>query len=518
MITGKSLINGQWFSSDKTFHSIAAKDGRELEQSYAVMGKTEADLAAQAAEAAFLQYAGLSDIQRAGFLDAAADAIETIGEEITEVAVIETGLPEARLNGERGRTTGQLRMFANYIRAGHHRDTRIDQAQPDRAPLPRPDLRLTMRPIGPVVVFGASNFPLAFSTAGGDTASVLAAGCPVIVKGHPGHPGTGELVAQALLAAVNKCGLPDATFQFLQSNQNELGEALVSHPLVSAVGFTGSLRAGRALFDRAVSREVPIPFYGELGSVNPVLLFPHALEARGDEIAKGWAASLTMGAWQFCTNPGIVVALKSPAFEAFCDRASEALGGVDEQTMLNPSMAKSYNSAIEERSASSKLGLIAGGDAPASDCAAKPAMYRATASDWLDTHAIQSEVFGPSAIIVECQSDDELKRVVSDLEGQLTITLQLDEGDHAQAAGLLPVLERKAGRLLVNGFPTGVEVANAMMHGGPYPASTDVRATSVGTRAINRFLRPVSYQNFPNDLLPEAIKGQSAPGVRLVTS
>lgn len=517
MLTGKSLINGEWTGSDNQFNSVAASDGHKLEQSYAIMGKAETDRAAKAANAAFLQLASVSDSKRADFLDAAADAIEAIGEEITKTAMIETGLPEARLNGERGRTTGQLRMFANYIREGHHLDGRVDQAQPDREPAPRPDLRLTMRPIGPVVVFGASNFPLAFSTAGGDTASALAAGCPVIVKGHPGHPGTGELVAQALLKAVKDCGLPDATFQFLQSNQNELGEALVSHPLVSAVGFTGSLRAGRALFDRAVSREVPIPFYGELGSVNPVILFPNALEARGEEIANNWAQSLTMGAGQFCTNPGVVLALKSPELDEFCETAATALDGADEQTMLNPGIAKSYDAAVKERHDSDKLQLIVGGES-SSDCAAKPVVFLAKAKDWLGDQTIQSEVFGPSAVIVECSDAAELKRVVAELEGQLTITLQLDEADHAQAADLLPLLERKAGRILVNGFPTGVEVANAMMHGGPYPASTDIRATSVGTRAINRFLRPISYQNFPQDLLPEAVKDPANSGVRLVTS
>lgn len=518
MTTGKSLVNGEWISSGDSFQSLAASDGHKLDHSYFIMGSKEADLAARAADSVFSQLAAISDNKRADFLDAAADAIEAIGAEITATAMLETGLPEARLNGERGRTTGQLRSFANYIREGHHRDTRIDKAQPDRTPLPRPDLRLTMRPIGPVVVFGASNFPLAFSTAGGDTASALAAGCPVIVKGHPGHPGTGELVAQAVFKAVQECGLPDATFQFLQSNQNELGEALVSHPLVSAVGFTGSLRAGRALFDRAVSRDVPIPFYGELGSVNPVLLLPNALDARGQEIAEGWAQSLTMGAGQFCTNPGVVLAVKSPALEAFCDTAAQALGGADEQTMLNPGIAQSYQAAIKERTASGKLRLIAGGDAAASNCAAKPAVFRANAHDWLESDDIQSEVFGPSAVIVECADNAELKQVLSELEGQLTITLQLDNADHELAADLLPVIERKAGRILVNGFPTGVEVANAMMHGGPYPASTDIRATSVGTRAINRFLRPVSYQNFPQELLPEGVSDITSPGIRLVTS
>ncbi|TNF60936.1 MAG: aldehyde dehydrogenase (NADP(+)), partial [Rhodobacteraceae bacterium] len=406
----------------------------------------------------------------------------------------------ARLEGERGRTTGQLRLFASHIRKGDYLDRRHDPALPDRQPLPRPDLKMIQRPVGPVAVFGASNFPLAFSTAGGDTASALAAGCPVIVKGHPAHPGTGELVARAISAAAARCGMPRAAFQFVQGAGQDVGEALVRHPEIRAVGFTGSLRGGRALFDLCHARDLPIPFYGELGSVNPVFLLPAALEARAGALAEGWVQSLTMGAGQFCTNPGVVVGISGDGLSTFTDAAIAAVAGMAGQKMLTEGIHRAYLAGVEALSQTAER--IADPTGDAGPQYARPEIFWTNAATWAEAPALRHEVFGPAGVIVACKGRDEMLALAEGLEGQLTATIQADEADHALARDLLPVLEEKAGRLLFNGWPTGVEVCAAMMHGGPYPASTDVRSTSVGTLAITRWLRPVSYQNLPPALLP----------------
>ena len=499
MLNGKNLIDGAWTGSEKTEVSTDL-DG----QVFAQASPTQVDQAARAARRDFRAYADKTRAERAVFLRQVAEEIDVLGDEITATAMKETGLPEARLVGERGRTTGQLRMFADVIEDTAYLDIRHDTALPDRQPLPRPDLRLTHRPIGPVVVFGASNFPLAFSTAGGDTASALAAGCPVIVKGHEAHAGTGELVAQAVARAVEDCGMPSGTFQFLQGAGRELGQSLVQHPEIRAVGFTGSLRGGRALFDLAHSRPTPIPFYGELGSVNPMFCLPQALITRGAEIGTGWAGSLTMGAGQFCTNPGVAVMIKCADADAFESAAVAALRKVDEQQMLTDGIHAAYRQGvhglaalIEEKSGCGEA------DAPRH---ALPALFTVSAAEWMSNPQLQHEVFGPAGILVRCENEAELVALAECLEGQLTCTLQLDDTDSALAEKLMPVLEEKAGRILANGFPTGVEVATAMMHGGPYPASTDVRATSVGTLAIVRWLRPVSYQNMPDILLPRELR------------
>jgi alpha-ketoglutaric semialdehyde dehydrogenase len=419
---------------------------------------------------------------------------------LTTIGCQETGLPEARLNGERGRTTGQLRQFADHILLGDYLDRRHDEALPDRQPLPRPDIQMVQRPLGPIAVFGASNFPLAFSTAGGDTASALAAGCPVVVKGHPAHPGTAEVVAQAVDAAIRKTGVDPGVFSLIQSDGIDVGTALVTHPLIQAVGFTGSLRGGRALFDLCADRPVPIPFFGELGSINPVFLLLAALAARAEDIASGWAGSLTMGAGQFCTNPGIVIALQDEALTRFTDRAVDALSQVDAQTMLSDGIAHAYRAGrdlvthvegIEELLPTS-----------CENRSATPCLYSVSAADWLASPELGEEVFGPLGIIVIASNFDQMQSVALSLRGQLTCTIQMEDADLPQAQLLMPVLERKAGRILANGFPTGVEVCDAMVHGGPFPASTNFGATSVGTLAIRRFQRPVSYQNLPEALLP----------------
>lgn len=498
MLTGKHLIAGNWVAGDATFKSEPAHgDVHE----FAVGTPAHIDAAVKAAEEAFWSFGYSSRAERAALLNAIADEIEARGAEITAIGTSETGLPEARLEGERGRTTGQLRLFASHIEKGDYLDRRHDAALPDRAPLPRPDLRMMQRPIGPVAVFGASNFPLAFSTAGGDTAAALAAGCPVVVKGHSAHPGTGEIVAQAVDAALKKLGMHPGIFSLIQGGKRDVGQSLVQHPLIKAVGFTGSLAGGRALFDLCAQRPEPIPFFGELGSVNPMFLLPEAVKARGEAIAKGWAGSLTMGAGQFCTNPGISVIIDSPEADAFVEAATAALSPVGAQTMLTDGIAQAYRAGRDR-----VAGVTGIQELLTSTCDlrnATPYLFATTGKEWLDNEVLGEEVFGPLGLIVRVSDFDEMMKVARSLHGQLTCTLHLDAGDTDQGRALMPVLERKAGRVLANGFPTGVEVADSMVHGGPYPASTNFGATSVGTLSIRRFLRPVCYQNMPAELLPD---------------
>ena len=497
---GKHLIAGEWLTGEGTFQSSPAH-GTAHDFSTGTVDLV--NRACEAAEDAFAAYAATSREDRARFLEAIADGIEARAEAITAIGTAETGLPEARLQGERGRTTGQLRLFADHIRKGEYLDRRHDTALPDRQPLPRPDLRLMQRPIGPVAVFGASNFPLAFSTAGGDTASALAAGCPVVVKGHPAHPGTGEIVAEAIHAAIQSTGMPAGVFSFIHGDSHAVGAALVQHPLIKAVGFTGSLRGGRALFDLCAARPEPIPFFGELGSINPGFVLPQALASRGAKLAEGWAGSLTMGAGQFCTNPGLIVMPKGVLADAFAKAAGDALSKVGPQVMLSDGIAEAYRTGAN-RAAGVATPIF---EAQAEGRNALPSIYKTSAEEFLRDHTLAEEVFGPLGVIVTVSGEDQMLDVAEAMEGQLTATLHLDDGDMDMARRLIPVLERKAGRILANGWPTGVEVADAMVHGGPYPASTNFGATSVGTMAIRRFLRPVSYQNIPEALLPEDLRG-----------
>lgn len=498
---GKHLIAGEWIASSDQFTSQPVT-GEGM--SVSAGGAAEVDLAVQAAEVAFETYGWSSRETRAAFLEAIAEEIEARGADITRLSMAETGLPEARLEGERGRTCGQLRLFASHIRAGAYLDRRHDAALPDRQPVPRPDMKMVQRPIGPVAVFGASNFPLAFSTAGGDTASALAAGCPVVVKGHPAHPATGEIVAEAICAAIQRCGMPAGVFSLVQGVSHDLGHALVTHPLIRAVGFTGSLGAGRALFDLCAGRADPIPFFGELGSINPVFVMPNALEARAETLGQGWAASLTMGVGQFCTNPGIVIAPRGAALERFIAAARAALAGAGESVMLTEGIANAYRSGAEEVARGQGVQEVLTSTCDRRNAA--PLVYRVSAADWLANEALSEEVFGPLGLIVEAGDTMEMLTLARALKGQLTATLQMEPEDTETARPFVAVLERKAGRVLVNGFPTGVEVADAMVHGGPYPASTNFGATSVGTLAIRRFLRPVCYQNLPLSLLPEDLR------------
>lgn len=465
--------------------------------------------AAEAAEAAFESYRATSRETRAAFLEQIAQEIDVRGNAITTIGAQETGLPEARLTGERGRTTGQLRLFADHIRKGDYLDRRYDPALPDRQPLPRPDLRMIQRPIGPVAVFGASNFPLAFSVGGGDTAAALAAGCPVVAKGHPAHPGTGELVGDAITAAAAAFGLHPGAFSLVQGGAHDMGAALVTHPLIRAVGFTGSLRAGRALFELCAARPEPIPFFGELGSVNPMFILTNALAARGDAIAKGWAGSLTMGVGQFCTNPGLAIIIDGPEADAFATAAIAALQEIGAQVMLADGIAKSFRAGRDLVAGSVGVATLLAGASDGRKAA--PCLYEVSADTWLANHDLGEEVFGPLGLIVRASDAAQVEAIARSLKGQLTCTLHLDDDDTAQAQGLMPVLERKAGRILANGFPTGVEVADSMVHGGPYPASTNFGATSVGTLSIRRFMRPVCYQNIPRVLLTADSQARDMP-------
>jgi NADP-dependent aldehyde dehydrogenase len=497
---GKHYIAGQWTGSDKTFLSAPV---RGPAQEFSIGTPDLVEIACSAAEAAFDTYAGTSADERTLFLNAIADEIEARADEITETGSRETGLPEARLQGERGRTTGQLRLFAEHILKGDYLDRRHDPALPDRQPLPRPDLRMIQCPIGPVAVFGASNFPLAFSVAGGDTASALAAGCPVVVKGHSAHPGTSEIVARAIEAATLACGMPSGVFSLIQGGRRDVGTALVTHPLIRAVGFTGSLAGGRALFDLCAARPDPIPFFGELGSVNPMFILPDAFSRRSAEIAEGWAASLTMGGGQFCTNPGVAIVPAGADATAFAEAAGHALSATEAQVMLTDGIAQAYRDGCDRMGQGDDVqGLLVSSHQSRE---AAPCLYRTSGAAFLANPNLHHEVFGPLGLIVEVDGLAQMKQIAAQLDGQLTCTLHMDDADTEAARALLPILERKAGRILANGFPTGVEVCDAMVHGGPYPASTNFGHTSVGTLSIRRWLRPVCFQNIPDELLANAL-------------
>jgi NADP-dependent aldehyde dehydrogenase len=511
-LTGKNLIAGE--PADST--------GGRFTAGGALAGFEEASLdnvarALEAAETSFSDYRRCSTEQRAVFLDRIGEEIQRIGDELLTAANIETALPLERLAGERARTIGQIRMFADLIREGSWVEARIDRALPDRKPLPKPDIRRMLIPIGPVVVFGASNFPLAFSVAGGDTASALAAGCSVVVKAHPAHPATSELVARAIIEAARATGMPAGVISLIQSTRNEIAVALVQHPLAKAVGFTGSLRAGRALFNAASQRPDPIPFYGEMGSINPVFLLPGALSERGDAIAEGLKNSMTQGVGQFCTSPGVSVGIGDGKFDRFVQRMEELIRNAQPGTMLYPGILHSYELGVRRVSAADGVRMIQPQAAGAGESQALPSMFETSAQTFMRNRELREEVFGPSTIVVRCGSREEMESVAHHLEGQLTATIHGTPEDLPEFASLISILETKAGRLLFNGFPTGVEVCASMQHGGPYPATTDSRTTSVGTAAILRFARPVAYQNFPQSALPVELQDENPRGIwRLV--
>ncbi|WP_293880982.1 aldehyde dehydrogenase (NADP(+)) [Sphingomonas sp.] len=500
-----------------SFRSITAETGEPDGEALAVHGFADMEAACIAADAAFDVYRATDREARAQFLERIAKEILAIGDDLIVAAMRESGLPRARLEGERGRTVGQLKLFAGVVRGGAWLGLRIDPAMPDRQPLPRPDLRMRMIPLGPVAVFGASNFPLAFSTAGGDTASALAAGCPVVVKGHPAHPDTGAMVADAIHRAVAACGLPAGVFAHLVGPGKNLGSALVRDPRIAAVGFTGSRDGGLALVALAQARPVPIPVYAEMSSINPVLLLPAALKARGAALGTAFVGSLTMGAGQFCTNPGLVLAIDGEGFDTFVAAAGGALVAAEAATMLTTGIHAAYTKGVDALANSDSVTTIARGkqgDGPRGQAA----FFATTAEAFLADKALGNEVFGAAGILVKCRDEAELRDVIEGLEGQLTATLHMEPQDEPVAAALLPALERRVGRILANGWPTGVEVAHAMVHGGPFPATSDARTTSVGSLAIDRFLRPVSYQNLAQSILPPELRDDATGVPRLLDS
>lgn len=504
-LTGALLIGQNTVNRPETFQALNAATGEALDTAFSCATPEDAGTACTLADEAFDTFRATTPEARAQFLDCIAEEIEALGQPLLDRAHAETGLPLARLTGERGRTTGQLRLFAQELRAGRCLDARIDEALPDRKPMPRADLRQIRIGVGPVAVFGASNFPLAFSVAGGDTASAFAAGCPVVVRAHPAHPGTSELVGRAIQSAVKKCGLPEGTFSLLGGPDYTLGAELVRHPAIMAVGYTGSRSGGIALSKIAAARPVPVPVYAEMSSINPVYLLPEALKTRADALGAAFIGSLTMGAGQFCTNPGLILALSCPDLDRFCQSAKEALKTAPAPTMLTQSIHAAYDAGVETLGSRPGVTLLGRGPhGEASGCQA--AVFTTDAAHFLQDPVMQHEIFGSCSLIVACPDLETLLRLSRSLEGQLTATLHMEDADIATASQLMPVLERKVGRILANAWPTGVEVCAAMVHGGPFPATTDPRSTSVGTAAIERFLRPVCYQDLPDALLPAGLR------------
>ena len=509
-LTGHSLIAGQPVVGDgKTTTGFNPATNQALEPAYTLITEEQLKAATAAAAEAFPSFSTLDPETHASFLESIADNIEAIGQKLITLARQETGLPAARLTGERARTAGQLRLFADVVRQGDFRGVRIDPAIPDRAPLPRADIRQRQIPLGPVAVFGASNFPLAFSTAGGDTASALAAGCPVVFKAHNAHPGTSELVGQAVTKAVKDHGLHPGVFSLIYGPGSSIGQALVADPNIKAVGFTGSQSAGIALMRTAANRPEPIPVYAEMSSLNPVFVFEGALTGGTESInalAQQYVTSVTGSSGQLCTSPGLLLAPAGDAGDKLAAAVGRAIAACPGQTMLTEGIATSWNTGTEALGKAAGVELIGQGTPGPTENAPAPAIFGTNVDQFVSNQVLHEEIFGAASLVIRYTSVEDLLAAARRIEGQLTATLQLTEEDYATAAPLIPVLEQKVGRIIVNGWPTGVEVGHAMVHGGPFPATSDSRTTSVGTLAINRFLRPVAYQNLPQELLPAPLQ------------
>jgi alpha-ketoglutaric semialdehyde dehydrogenase len=504
-LQGLNFIAGSLSApAGSTFRAVDASAGREIEPAFHEATEQDVDRSLHSAHEAFASFRKQPPENRARFLREITTQVEALGETLIERANQETALGVERLRGERGRTIGQLRLFADLIEEGSWIDARIDRAIPDRKPLPRPDLRRMLIPMGPVAVFGASNFPLAFSVAGGDTASAFAAGCPVIVKAHPAHPGTSELVASAINAAIEASGMPPGIFSMLQGRRPELSLALVRHSLTAAVGFTGSLRAGRAIFDAAAARPNPIPVYAEMGSANPLFVLPGALAERGEQIAAGLRQSVTLGVGQFCTKPGIVVGIESDTARKFVQSVAGLMKSTPPGAMLHAGIHSAYFAGVKEVSSVPAVTIEASAEGPGGQAVAT--LFSTTGQTFLSHARLGEELFGPSAIFVAASSREQLLQIARGLEGHLTATIHGTPDELREYGDLIDTLQQKVGRLIFNGFPTGVEVSPAMQHGGPYPATTDARTTSVGTAAIERFVRPLCFQNFPQDQLPPELQ------------
>ena len=512
LITRSILGSREACGSTEPFFAINPVSGARLEPGFMPAIPEEVDLAVRLASEAFGIYGRTSGRVRAAFLRTIATKIESIREELIDRSHQETALPNARLQGETARTCGQLRLLAQVAEEGSWVGARIDRAEPDRKPSPRPDLRSMLRPLGHVGIFGASNFPLAFSVGGGDTASALASGNPVVVKAHPAHPGTSSLVGSAIRDSVKECGLHEGVFSLLFDGATQVGIALVKHPLLKAVGFTGSRAAGRALMDLAASRPEPIPFFGEMSSTNPVFILPGVMREHADSIAMGLYASFTLGAGQFCTKPGMVFLPEGDS--AFVEKLRAAVRDSPPFNLLTPAIRSSYSSAIDRRKQNSGMRHVSEVTAFGEDAqGVGAALFETDSTTFLKDPELPTEIFGPTTLIVHNSSRDQLVQIARGLEGHLTATIHGTEQDLREFADLVAVLETKVGRLIFNGFPTGVEVAHAIVHGGPYPATSDGRSTSVGSQAIFRFARPVCYQAFPNDALPDELKDANPLGI-----
>ncbi len=508
---GKHLINGEFQAdSDEFFQAADAATTALLEGQFRHASVTDIDRACQLAGEAFPVFSAVDFESRAQLLERIAVELEAIVDDLVVRIGQESGLPEARVRGETARTCGQLRLFAAVVRRGDFIQARIDTALPERQPLPREDIRQCNVAIGPVAVFGASNFPMAFSVAGGDTASALAAGCPVVVRAHSGHPGTAELVALALVRAIEHCNLPAGIFSLIQGRGHHIGKALVQHPAIKAVGFTGSLGGGRALCDLAAARPAPIPVYAEMGSINPVFLLPRALDEQAETLAEGFVASLTLGTGQFCTNPGLVIASAGDGLNRFRKRVAELVTAAQPGVMLNAGILSGYRQQQDKYLAEAELI----GQGEQAEHRATAAVFATTLDQWQGNNTLHEEVFGPCSLLVETDGSADLLKAAEQLDGQLTATIWAQENELQDYPALLNELTRKVGRLLINGFPTGVEVCDTMTHGGPYPACSIANSTSVGSRAIERFLRPVSFQNFPDNCLPVALQNSNPLSIR----
>jgi NADP-dependent aldehyde dehydrogenase len=506
-LAGQNIIGNQFSGiGEIKFSAVNPSLGREILPDFKEATLKEINEAADKAATAFQEYRKTSAIQRAEFLDRIASEIEHVREDLIHRGNLETGLPEARISGELGRTTNQLRLFSSLLKEGSWVNARIDTPDPERKPIPKPDVRSMQIPLGPVGVFGASNFPLAFSVAGGDSASALAAGCTLVVKAHPAHPGTSEIVGKAIIKAITDCNMPDGTFSMVHGQSNEVGLAIVKNEHIKAIGFTGSFNGGKALFDAAAQREEPIPVYAEMGSVNPVFILPEAMKTKATEIAEGLTASITLGVGQFCTNPGLVITKDSPSTEVFYKELSDSVSDTEAGTMLTKPIQEAYERDRNNLTEQPGVHQIAEGKEGLEGYSGTASVFKVNSPDFLTNDDLEKEVFGPSSLVVSAKDDKDLISIASKMKGHLTASLFGTNEELDNYRDLINVLEQKVGRLIINGFPTGVEVCHAMNHGGPFPATTDSRTTSVGTAAIFRFTRPVCYQNFPDQLLPEELQ------------
>ncbi|HEV8283116.1 MAG TPA: aldehyde dehydrogenase (NADP(+)) [Chitinophagaceae bacterium] len=511
MLSGHNFIGFEKKAAgEKKLHAFSTALKNNLPGEFSIATKQEIDEAISKATSAFEVYKRTSFQQRAEFLDTIADEIMQLGDALIERAHLESGLPEARITGERGRTVGQLKLFASLLREGSFVEAIIDTALPERKPLPRSDLRRMLHPIGPIAVFAASNFPLAFSTAGGDTASALAAGCPVVIKAHSSHLGTNELVATAIIIAAQKCNMPDGVFSSLIGEGTQLGQQLVKHPQIKAVGFTGSFRGGMALLKAAINdREEPIPVYAEMSSINPVLILPNKIKQDVETVASQLSASITLGVGQFCTNPGLLFIVKDENTEMFIQKLAQALQQVLPATMLNQTICGAYYKERGQLLSTQGVEAVWTGNEGKDEYKGSASLTKTPAKNFRGNSSLQNEVFGPSSLVVVCENENELRSALQSLHGQLTATVIGTADDLNQFQSCIDLLIARVGRVIYNGVPTGVEVCHAMMHGGPFPATTYSHFTSVGTEAIKRFLRPVCYQDCPQEFLPDALKDEN---------